>query len=311
MAELLPIIIALAVMWTAFGLAKAPAYWIGSEHRQRLTRQYARTRLEGELLVQAWRRDDRAAAMAHLATIRAIEQTLRVQHSFACRLTLAAWAFAWSIAFLLLLQMAVIGFDLLPDGDTLIGPIVSLRVVIICCAILAATWAWHEVVIRTLLPAGAGHAGDAWASEISERLEAERVFDLQAKANAEEVVRYRERQEAEARAKAEWDRRQQEEAERFDRFRREQSARDRARAEEEAKSAQKQREFSPEVRSSIDLLKVQADYTLDDINTARRAAVKKLHPDISQKVTPRTRSRREEKLKAVNHAYDVLKKRVT
>ena len=295
MTELLPIIIALAVMWTALGLAKAPACWIGSHHRQLLVRQYARTRLEGELLVQAWRRNDRAAAMGHLATIRAIEQTLRVQHSFACRLTLATWALAWSIAFLLSLQMAVIGFDLLQDGDTLIWPIVSLRVVIICCAILAVTWAWHEVVIRTLLPSGAGYTGDAWASAISERLEAERVFDLQAKANAEEVVRYRERQEAEARAKAaqEAERLRQAEA----RFRQEQEARRRADVSSDA------------LKSYRELLKLPERFTLDQLNTARRTAAKKLHPDISQTVTPRTRSRREEKLKAVNTAYDLLKQR--
>ncbi len=306
MTELLPIIIALAVMWTALGLAKAPACWIGSHHRQLLVRQYARTRLEGELLVQAWRRNDRAAAMGHLATIRAIEQTLRVQHSFACRLALAIWAFAWSIAFLLLLQMAVIGFDLLQDGETLIWPIVSLRVVIICCAILAVTWAWHEVVIRTLLPSGAGYTGDAWASAISDRLEAERVFDLQAKANAEEVVRFRERQEAEARAKAAQDAERLRKAE--ERFRQE---RYQQFWREQQEALRNKNAPTDDLKSYRDLLRVQETYTLEDINSARRAAVKKLHPDISQKVTPRTRSRREEKLKAVNVAYDLLKKRLT
>lgn len=299
-----------ALLALAYGAARLPAPWIAHGHRDRIEAKYLLCRAQADLLLASWNSGDRVKAFGHLSVIRQIERAISLDISRGCRLALACWSVACSAIAMSVIYCTAVSLNFLPGGDAMPWPIGNLAVAMYVLMAFSAHWSFRALFQDLKLPHRVLRTGDFWAACINERLEEERARDLQAKADAEEAARV--------------NKREREEAEKFDRFRHQQSARDRARAEEEAERlrkaeqrfheeyrAQKQRELPAEVRSSIDLLKVQADYTLDDINTARRAAVKKLHPDISQKVTPRTRSRREEKLKAVNHAYDVLKKRVT
>ena len=299
-----------ALLGLAYVAARLPASWIAHGHRQRIEAKYYLCRAQADLLLASWNGGDRCKAFGHLSVIRQIERDIRLEISNGCRFALACWSVACSAVAMSVIYWPSVGLRLLPNGHEMPWPIGNLAIAMYVLIALSAHWSFLALFRDLKLPQGVLRTGDFWAACINERLEEDRARELQAKADAEEAARV--------------DKRQREEAEKFDRFRHQQSARDRARAEEEAERlrraeqrfyeeyrAQKQRELPAEVRSSIDLLKVQVDYTLEDINTARRTAVKKLHPDVSQKVTPRTRSRREERLKAVNHAYDVLKKRVT
>jgi hypothetical protein len=91
------------------------------------------------------------------------------------------------------------------------------------------------------------------------------------------------------------------------------AAEERARRErEEAERAAREKARGTTGRTdsftdALGVLGLAYPFSREQLDAARRKLALKLHPDLAVSVTPRTRRSREEKLKRVNAAYDLLK----
>lgn len=256
-----------------------PSSWVRFCHLQEVQRLHRRCLQAGEALLATWKAGNRDGAKEHLKQIHTIETEVRRWISPGCRAILILWALLFSTFALVALQQ----LTRLPETgleQTLWSSPYTLGVLVG----LAALYSLRDLFALEGLPTDVGALGRKWADAMTQVLEEENARRRQAQSDAETSARSAQGAGAQSGAEKRF----------WEEYHQRKQAEVVAAAELEAKT----------------ILGLQGKFTMEDLDHARRRLVKKLHPDLVATRDKRTRKKREDKLKRVNAAYDVLKPRV-